>query len=96
MKIKKLIKIFEKCLKNYQKGYDQKYEKSDMILNHLQLGICFHCKNKLNISLIYDLFNNGYYIKLTFTENGYLFPLPNNYKDLLPRINWLKKNKRFK
>ena len=89
MEIKKLIKIFEKCLKNYQKGYDEKYSYKQLINNKLQRGICFNAywENFGNTYILFD--NKEYYNKLT-DNLGYLFPYPKNYEELLPRINWLK------
>ena len=92
MKITRLIEIFEQLLPIYEKGYNKKYCAVKMSNNYLDFGIC--CASLYNgitdrFELRYLFDNNGYYGLIT-NSKGFLFPLPDNYKDLKHRIDFMK------
>lgn len=94
MKIERLIQIFEQLLPIYEKGYKEKYNNLQITFNHLQNGMCYAAeKNKIIVSWVdfYGIFcnNNAYYSNIR-TDKHYLFPTPETWQDLKPRIDFMK------
>ena len=89
MKITRLIEIFEQLLLIYKKGYKEKYCFQMMVNNNIDIGMCCASYYGLGDASLYSVFCKGYYKNL-LKSNGYLFPEPKNYKDLKPRIDFMK------
>ena len=92
MKITRLIEIFEQLLPIYEKGYKEMYGRREIIISFLDEGVCWAAR-KNNITTRYrelaDLFEFGYYQKIT-SNTGYIFPKPDTWQDLKPRIDFMK------
>lgn len=86
--IKQLIKDFENLLKVYQEAYDSKA--NNLFLLGIHHGLCFaNIRHGGKIDFYITIFRvYGYYSELL--DGFELFPYPKNYKQLLPRINFLK------
>ena len=84
MEIKTLIKLFKSLLPIYQNAYNNNYDWEKLYDLYLSNGICGAAYN-INNENIYDI------IAYHYSSNGYLFPLPNTGKDLITRINFMKK-----
>lgn len=95
MKIEKLIKVFEKLLPIYEEAYSKEFSEDQIRWSDLDAGLCYTSFHKVNIG-ISDLFTvGGYYYNLLRSKNEdgkicYLFPRPKTYKDLKPRIGFMK------
>lgn len=98
MKITRLIEIFEQLLPIYEKGYKERYVRREIIINCLDEGLCWAAR-KNNITTRYrelaDLFDFGYYEKIISNTGysrytGYIFPKPDTWQDLKPRIEFMK------
>jgi len=86
MKIKKLIKEFEKLLPKYEMAFKNNYSYVRLTYDNLHRGICF----AINIPDIYGLFGTGGYYEKLKSNNLYLFPTPDEGRDLKTRIDFLK------
>lgn len=77
-----------RLLKVYQKAYDKKYSPLELADNDLHFGFC----NKMySFSAFKTASTFANYYKHLFKRNGYLYsPVGRDYKNLLPRIKFLK------
>lgn len=92
MKIERLIQIFEQLLPIYEKAYKEKWEYHYLKEEELNTGLC-KAAYKNNITNDYyelnDLFDSGYYQKIT-RITGYILPWSKTWRDLKPRIDFMK------
>lgn len=88
MKITELISVFERLLPIYEKAYKEKWYRKQLVSNHLTIGLCNFELNTFDTGSLYRVVPR--YYKNILDEDGYLFPYPDTYKDLKPRIDFMK------